>query len=218
MTIYTLSLRQSTLGVLAMGLGTTYRRSVEFWRGTVANVSENWSDPTPCTDWNVRTLVNHVVGEDRWTKPLVDGKTIADVGDAFDGDLLGVDPKGSAVAAADEALTAVAERLPAGGLVHLSYGEEDIAEYISQLTADHLIHGWDLAAATGQRRDLDPDLVAAVADWFRNREEIFRSSGLIGARQEFASAGNPQADLLIAFGRNPDWAPPARGESNQTQA
>jgi uncharacterized protein (TIGR03086 family) len=218
MTIYTLSLRQSTLGVLAMGLGTTYRRSVEFWRGTVANVSENWSDPTPCTDWNVRTLVNHVVGEDRWTKPLVDGKTIADVGDAFDGDLLGVDPKGSAVAAADEALTAVAERLPAGGLVHLSYGEEDIAEYISQLTADHLIHGWDLAAATGQRRDLDPDLVAAVAEWFRNREEIFRSSGLIGARQEFASAGNPQADLLIAFGRNPDWAPPASGESNQTQA
>jgi uncharacterized protein (TIGR03086 family) len=218
MTIYTLSLRQSTLGVLAMGLGTTYRRSVEFWRGTVANVSENWSDPTPCTDWNVRTLVNHVVGEDRWTKPLVDGKTIADVGDAFDGDLLGVDPKGSAVAAADEALTAVAERLPAGGLVHLSYGEEDIAEYISQLTADHLIHGWDLAAATGQRRDLDPDLVAAVAEWFRNREEIFRSSGLIGARQEFASADNPQADLLIAFGRNPDWAPPASGESNQTQA
>jgi uncharacterized protein (TIGR03086 family) len=201
-----------------MGVGTTYRRSVEFWRGTVANVSDNWSDPTPCTDWNVRTLVNHVVGEDRWTKPLVDGKTIADVGDAFDGDLLGLDPKGSAVAAADEALTAVAERLPAGGLVHLSYGEEDIAEYISQLTADHLIHGWDLAAATGQRRDLDPDLVAAVAEWFRNREEIFRSSGLIGARPEFASAGNPQADLLIAFGRNPDWAPPASGESNQTQA
>jgi uncharacterized protein (TIGR03086 family) len=201
-----------------MDLGTTYRRSVEFWRDTVANVSDNWSEPTPCTDWNVRTLVNHVVGEDRWTKPLVDGKTIAEVGDAFDGDLLGEDPKGSAVAAADEALTAVAERLPAGGLVHLSYGEEDIAEYISQLTADHLMHGWDLAAATGQRRDLDPDLVAAVADWFRNREEIFRSSGLIGARPESASGGNPQADLLIAFGRNPDWAPPASGESNQTQA
>jgi uncharacterized protein (TIGR03086 family) len=201
-----------------MRLETTYRRSVEFWRDTVANVSDNWSDPTPCTDWNVRTLVNHVVGEDRWTKPLVDGKTIADVGDAFDGDLLGVDPKGSAVAAADEALTAVAERLPAGGLVHLSYGEEDIAEYISQLTADHLIHGWDLAAATGQSRDLDPDLVAEVAEWFRNREEIFRSSGLLAARPESASGGDPQADLLIAFGRNPDWTPPASGDSNQTQA
>ena len=55
--------------------------------------------------------------------------TIAEVGDAFDGDLLGEDPKGAARAAADEAMAAVGDRLPAGGKVHLSYGEEDIAEY-----------------------------------------------------------------------------------------
>jgi uncharacterized protein (TIGR03086 family) len=200
-----------------MALENTYRRSVEFWKSTVSNVSDDWSRPTPCTEWNVRALVNHVVGEDRWTKPLVDGKTIAEVGDAFDGDLLGEDPKVSAMAAADEALTAVAERLPAGGTVHLSYGEEDIGEYISQLLADHLIHGWDLAVATGQDRDLDSELVAEVAAWFRNREEIMRSSGAIAARPESASGGNPQADLLIAFGRNPDWAAPASGASNQTQ-
>jgi hypothetical protein len=103
--------------------------------------------------------------------------------------------------------------------VHLSYGQEDIAEYISQLTADHLIHGWDLAAATGQDRNLDPELLAEVAKWFRSREEIIRSSGSIGARPESAAGGNPQADLLIAYGRNPDWArAPASGASNQTQA
>jgi uncharacterized protein (TIGR03086 family) len=190
-----------------MTLETTYRRSVEFWKDTVRGVSDDWSAPTPCTEWNVRDLVNHVVGEDRWTKPLVDGKTIAEVGDAFDGDLLGEDPKSSALAAADEALTAVAERLPASGKVHLSYGEEDIEEYISQLVADHLIHGWDLAAATGQSRDLDPEVVADVTAWFRNREDVYRSSGSIAARPESAAAGNPQADLLIAFGRNPDWKP-----------
>ena len=126
------------------------------------------------------------------------------------------DPKASAMAAADEALTAVDERLPAGGTVHLSYGEEDIGEYISQLAADHLIHGWDLAAASGQNRNLDSEVVAEVAAWFRNREEIMRSSGAIAARPESATGGNPQADLLIAFGRNPDWAPPspASGASN----
>jgi uncharacterized protein (TIGR03086 family) len=202
-----------------MALETAYRRSVEFWKDKVSNVSDTWSDPTPCTDWTVRALVNHVVGEDRWTKPLVDGKTIAEVGDAFDGDLLGEDPKRSAKAAADEALTAVAERLPAGGKVHLSYGQEDIAEYIWQLTADHLIHGWDLAVATGQDRNLDPELVAEVAEWFRSREGIIRSSGSIAARPESAAGGDPQADLLIAYGRNPDWArSPASGASNQTQA
>ena len=191
----------------AMALGDTYRRSVEFWKDTVSNVSDGWSRPTPCTDWDVRLLVNHVVSEDRWTKPLVEGKTIAEVGDAFDGDLLGADPKASALAAADEALAAVAERLPAGGKVHLSYGEEDIGEYISQLTADHLIHAWDLSVATGQQRTLDPELVAAVTKWFRNSEEIMRSSGSIADRPESATSGDPQADLLIGFGRNPDWAP-----------
>jgi uncharacterized protein (TIGR03086 family) len=190
-----------------MALETTYRRSVEFWKATVQEVSGDWAGPTPCTDWNVRALVNHVVGEDRWTKPLVDGRTIADVGDTFDGDLLGEDPKPMALAAADEAMTAVAERLPAGGKVHLSYGEEDIEEYISQLVADHLIHGWDLAVATGQQRVLDPELVAEVAAWFRNREEGYRSSGAIAARPESSSGGEPQTDLLIAFGRNPDWSP-----------
>jgi uncharacterized protein (TIGR03086 family) len=202
------------LGV-AMALENTYRRSVEFWKDTVSNVSDDWSRPTPCPAWNVRALVNHVVGEDRWTKPLVEGKTIAEVGDAFDGDLLGDDPKTSALTAADEALTAVAVRLPAGGKVHLSYGEEDIGEYISQLSADHLIHGWDLSVATGQQRTLDPELVAEVAKWFRNREEIMRSFGAIAARPESATGGDPQAELLIGFGRIPDWAP-ASGASNQT--
>jgi uncharacterized protein (TIGR03086 family) len=202
-----------------MALETTYRRSVEFWKGTVSEVSDDWSKPTPCTDWDVRTLVNHVVSEDRWTRPLVEGRTIAEVGNAFDGDQLGENPKGSATAAADEALTAVAERLPAGGKVHLSYGEEDIEEYIRQMVADHLIHGWDLAVAIGQNRNLDPDLVEEVAEWFRNREEMYRSGGAIAARPESAAGGNPQADLLIAFGRNPEWTPPspARGASNQTQ-
>ena len=200
-----------------MALENTYRRSVEFWKYTVSNVSDDWSRPTPCTDWNVRALVNHVVSEDRWTKPLVEGKTIAEVGEAFDGDLLGEDPKATALAAADEALTAVAERLPAGGTVHLSYGEEDIGEYISQLAGDHLIHGWDLAVATGQDRNLDSQLVAEVAAWFSNREEIMRSSGALAARPGSATAGGPQADLLVAFGRNPDWTPRSQRASNQTQ-
>ena len=53
-----------------------------------------WNAATPCDDWDVRTLVNHVVGELLWIPPLLDGKTIAEVGDRFDGDILGSDPVG----------------------------------------------------------------------------------------------------------------------------
>jgi uncharacterized protein (TIGR03086 family) len=200
-------INKTSEGGMAMALERTYRRSTEYWKATVQNVSGDWSARTPCTDWDVRTLVNHVVGEDLWTKPLVEGKTIAEVGDAFDGDLLGQEPKSAAMAAADEALNAVAEQLPAGGKVHLSYGEEDIEEYIRQLVAEHLIHGWDLAVATGRQRTLDPELVADVAAWFRDREEKYRAGGSTAARPTSAKAGDPQADLLIAFGRDPEWAP-----------
>ena len=191
----------------AMDLGTAYRRSVEFWATTVARATGDWSDPTPCTDWNVRQLVNHVVGEDLWTKPLVDRKTIADVGNSLDGDLLGDDPQAVASAAADEALASVAAQLPRGGTVNLSYGDENIAEYISQLTADHLIHGWDLAAGTGQERSLDPELVSEVAAWYGEQEELYRSSGAVADRPVSAKGGDAQSDLLIAFGRDPNWAP-----------
>ena len=116
--------------------------------------------------------------------PLLEGATIADVGSAFDGDLLGHDPVAATRRAADEAVAMVAEVLPAGGRVHLSYGDEDMVEYVHQLAADHLVHAWDVAAAAGGDTGLDPELVAAVAEWFAEREELYRGAGMIGPRVE----------------------------------
>ena len=71
--------------------------------------------------------------------------------------------------------------LPTGGKVHLSYGDEDVAEYVRQLAADHLIHAWDVAAATGGDTSLDPDVVDDVATWFAEREQLYRGAGIIGS-------------------------------------
>ena len=158
-----------------MDVEAAYRRSLSGWLSVVERVDGNWTAATPCADWDVRELVNHVVGEDRWTKPLVDGRTIADVGNYLDGDLLGDQPVD--------------------------------AQYILQLTADHLIHGWDLAVATGQDRELDPELVGAVSAWFADWEHRYRSTGAVAGRPDSARGGSPAADLLIAFGRDPEWAP-----------
>lgn len=187
-----------------MDLNTLYHRTVEAWADRVNGVGpEQWGAPTPCRGWTVRDLVNHVVGEDLWTVPLVEGRTIEEVGSSFDGDLLGDDPVGAALDAAMSATKATATRLPDGGTVHLSYGEEQLGEYVHQLAADHLVHAWDLAAATGGDTRLDPHLVAEVHAWFTQREEMYRSGGAIGPRG--VSHGGAQADLLAAFGRDSEW-------------
>ena len=87
----------------------------------------------------------------------------------------------------------VAETLPSNGTVHLSYGEEKMDEYVHQLAADHLIHGWDLAVATGGDPRLDPALVHEVAAWFADREDLYRQAGIVGPRARVARrpAGRP---------------------------
>jgi uncharacterized protein (TIGR03086 family) len=189
-----------------MDLGTLYRECVESWFGKVSGIAaDQWDLPTPCSDWTVRDLVNHVAGEDLWTPPLVAGGTIEEVGDQFDGDVLGDDPIASAQSAADAAIAATTAALPGEGTVHLSFGDFPVAEYAWQLVADHLVHSWDLAAALGASRNLDPAAVSDVAQWFVNWEEGFRGAGAIGPRVA-DQAGDPQSALLAAFGRDAGWS------------
>jgi uncharacterized protein (TIGR03086 family) len=189
-----------------MDLDTMYRRTVGGWSDQVRQIgADQWELSTPCSDWNVRELVNHVTGESLWAVPLVQGSTIEDVGDRFDGDLLGEDPGKVALDAAEDGVVAVSERLPSGGTVHLSYGEEQLDEYVRQLVADHLIHAWDLAAALGLELVPDPDVVGEVADWFVDREEMYRSVGVVGPRT--GSFDDRWLDLLASSGRDPGWQP-----------
>ena len=77
-----------------------------------------------------RYLVNHVVVEDRWTVPPLEGHTIEEVGTDLDGDLLGAHVREAVQAAAAEAVELVAEVVPAGGRCTCPYGEEEVEEYV----------------------------------------------------------------------------------------
>lgn len=167
---------------------------------------DSWQQPTPCRGWDVGALVNHVVGENRWVPLLLGGATVAEVGETLDGDLLGDDP---AVAWHDSAAIAL-DAIGIAALdqiVHLSFGDFPAEEYLCQLTADALVHAWDLARATGQPESLPADVVDGCARWFDSVEHVYRAAGAIGPAIETDGADS-QATLLGRFGRNPSTDDP----------
>jgi len=60
-----------------------YRRATEEFAARVRLVGTRWTAATPCSDWDVRALVRHVVEEELWVPPLFAGRTIAEVGRAL---------------------------------------------------------------------------------------------------------------------------------------
>ena len=164
--------------------------------------ADQWDLPTPCSEWDVRALVNHVVGEALWTPPILVGRTIAEVGDAFEGDLLGDDPIAAWAAARTGAAASADVDGVGSSIVHLSFGDTPALEYLRQLTADYLIHAWDLAVAIGVDSRLDAELVATTGAWFVDQEAGYRGAGVVAAPAPVASTDDPQDHLLAAFGRD----------------
>lgn len=173
---------------------------------------DQWEAPTPCPDWSVRDLVNHVVSEDRWATPIMRGLTTEQVGDRFAGDLLGEDPKDAAHKAAAIATDAIESEMVKRDRVHLAFGDGETDDFVRRLAVDHLLHGWDLAMATTGDPRLDPDLVAEVSSWFASGEHEleYRMTGAIGPPAPVH--GNGQSvhivdHLLAMTGRDPEWGP-----------
>lgn len=185
-----------------MDVPTMFQQAVTEFGGRVSLISdEQWAAGTPDREWTVRDLVQHVVSEDLWAPPLLAGSTVSEVGDRFDGDVLGPDPPQSWQAAAAAAVTAVTEPGAMDRTVHLSFGDFPGREYAMQLFADHLIHAWDLARAIGASEQLDAGLVGECSAWFADVEAAYRSGGAIAERPAIRADAGPQARLLAMFGR-----------------
>jgi len=180
-----------------------YRRSVEeFGQRVMAIGVGDWSRPTPCSEWSVRDLVRHLVYEELWAPPLLAGATVAEVGDRFEGDILGEDPQVAWKEAAAHALAAASP----GCLqrtVHLSFGDFPGQEYLGQLTADHVIHAWDLARGINADDRLDPELVQFVYDFMAPQAEQWAAAGVFAPKVDVPADADVQSKLLALSGRTP---------------
>ena len=158
---------------------------------------------TPCTDWDVRALLNHVVAGNWWAGELARGRTIEEVGDRLDGDQLGAAP----LDAYDESSQAAAAAFDEPGALDrpcaVSYGPVPGSVYAGHRFIDVLIHGWDLAVATGQDSRLDPALVEACWQEIEPQAAMLSASGMFGQPTAAGPGADPQTRLLEALGRTP---------------
>ncbi len=175
----------------------------EFDRRVRAVRSDQWHEPTPCTDWDVRALVDHLVTEQLWVPLLLDGATTEDVGTRFDGDQLGDDP----VAAWSEASAAAREAFAAPGALHrpveLSYGRRPAEGYCQEMTMDLAVHAWDLARGIGADERIDEELAAAVLDGVQRQADHLAASGLFDPPVPVAEDAGTRTRLLALLGRRP---------------
>ena len=164
----------------------------------VANIKDSQlHDGTPCEDYDVAGLLNHVIGGNFWVAPLVDGKTIEEVGDALDRDY----GPGDYDASAKEADAAFSSPGAMERPVAVSYGPVPGEVYAGHRFVDVLIHGWDLAKATGQDATLDPELVEACWAVINPQMELLRGSGMFGNQLDVPDDADSQTKLLATLGR-----------------
>lgn len=182
-----------------------FHRSVgEFTRRVQVVRADQWDQPTPCAEWDVRALVNHVCGEQRWMAPMLDGQTMAQIGSSLDGDLLGADP----VDAWKRAVAQTAARLARPGIlervVQLRSGPATVARFCDEVAADTLVHTWDLAQAIGAEESLPGDLVDAATRIVEPWVAPEGVPGMLAPPRAVPADADPQTALLAMLGRRAD--------------
>lgn len=160
-----------------------------------------WDAATPCAEWSVRDLVNHVTGEQLWAPHLLRGETMEQVGDRYDGDVLGAEPTAAWDRAAHDAREAWQSLARDGATVHTSMGQIPVEEYAEQMHLDLVVHGWDLARGAGLDAGVPADAAEHVLAYVEPRADALAGSGMFGPPVRVDSP-DPGMRLLGLLGRD----------------
>ncbi|WP_329538051.1 TIGR03086 family metal-binding protein (plasmid) [Streptomyces sp. NBC_01450] len=155
---------------------------------------EQWKAPTPCTEWNVREVVRHLVGMDLVFTAMIEGGPMPERG----ADPLGDDPVGAYLASSASLQAAFARP----GVLERSYrgplGSATGAERLQIRLYDLLAHGWDLAQATGIPALLPEDLAEQSLAFVQVQFSAQSRTGRFAEPQAVEETA-PAIDRLAAF-------------------
>jgi uncharacterized protein (TIGR03086 family) len=156
------------------------------------------SVPTPCTEFDVRALVNHLVFDVQMFAVGVRGGERG----SPDADLIGTDWIGAYNAARKSLLDAWREK-GVEGTIKTRIGEFPGTWAVGQHLADVAVHAWDLATATRQATKLDPEVARVSLDWAREALKPEFRGKTFGPEVEVPENAPIYERLAGFFGRNP---------------
>ena len=186
---------------------------IELYEGAVHNMlpilggikESQLNDPSPCTEWNVQSLMNHQIKVAQYLHTEITGVGTPDPSSMFavDGPL----PAGGIVAAFEEATKAVLDAAKVPGtlekVVNTGRGEMPAGRFMMGPFSDILIHKWDLAKATNQDLSIDSALAEVSYNGLSQAIEGARKGGFFGPEVQVAISASVQDKLLGISGRKP---------------
>lgn len=181
-----------------------HKRATQRFVGYVKQIQPHqWTSPTPCSEWDVRALVDHVVRWNVFVPEFIAGRSVADIEAPFERDVLGKDPAASAAVSARAAVEAFASPGAMERIVHHPFGELPGAQVVYLRLFDNAIHGWDLARAIGADDKIDPDIVSTLHAGSLSQRELLRASGHFGPTEiAVPASADLQVHLLGLLGRS----------------
>lgn len=178
-----------------------FTRALEQATETIDQVTpHDFTYPTPNTEWDVHALIAHMLYELSWVPDILQGKTITDVGDVYDGDLIGKDLQTSWQTAAEKAHHALSKINPSV-IVHLSFADVTAEEYLRQVGSDLLIHAWDLGEGIGRRVTFSTEELQAVYDYLQPNAKAWEDAQLFAPPITVPDGADLQTKLLALTGR-----------------
>ncbi|MBA2450353.1 MAG: TIGR03086 family protein [Chloroflexi bacterium] len=184
---------------------TGLQRAVDGANAVIRGVREDdLTKPTPCTDWDVRALVNHMAGVCIGFTAALDG-TKVEPPPRQPVDVLGSDPGGSYASISRRLLDAWQTPGALERTLAMPIGDLPGAVGINIVLADQLLHTWDLAKALGRPYTMDADLAETTLQMMQQmmRPE-FRGPGQGFAEAVPCAEDAPVQERLVAFaGRKP---------------
>jgi uncharacterized protein (TIGR03086 family) len=183
----------------------TLQRVIDEGKRLVGGVTpDQLTNETPCTEWTVRDIINHITGGARMFAISAEQGSIPDdvVGQLVGGDNLGDDYKGAFNAAADQAMTAFSIPGVLDKMVKLPFGEMPAGVALNIAVFDVATHNCDIAKATGQKLE-DAELLQAALEMGKQMiGPDFRSSGLFDAEKQCGADASAEERLLAFAGRD----------------